>query len=98
MVNSVEVRLHNRYSAVQSGGNPMAETRIPVQEIHFEGHRARVDAVYESDGSGRYSFVKFELIEQKRRGRPPGKRRNRKPGPKPDSKRRKKAAQANAAE
>jgi hypothetical protein len=61
----------------------MAETRIPVQEIHFEGHRARVDAAYESDGAGRYSFVKFELIEGKRRGRPPGKRRGRKPGPKP---------------
>jgi hypothetical protein len=76
----------------------MAETRIPVQEIHFEGHRARVDAVYESDGTGRYSFVKCELIEHKRRGRPPGKRRGRKPGPKPVSKRRKNAAVAKAAE
>jgi hypothetical protein len=76
----------------------MAETRIPVQEIHFEGHRARVDAVYESDGTGRYSFVRFELLEQKRRGRPPGKRRGRKPEPKPGSKRRKRAAVAKSTE
>jgi hypothetical protein len=76
----------------------MAETRIPVQEIEFEGHRARVDAVYEADGSGRYSFVKFELIEHKRRGRPPSKRRGRKPGPKPGRRRRKNAAVAKAAE
>jgi hypothetical protein len=76
----------------------MAETRIPVQEIEFEGHRARVDAVYEADGSGRYSFVKFELVERKRPGRPPGKRRGRKPGPKPERKRRKNAAVAEAAE
>ncbi len=76
----------------------MAETRIPVQDIEFEGHRARVDAVYEADGNGRYGFAKFELIEHKRRGRPPGKRRGRKPGPKLGRKRRKKAAQAKAAE
>jgi hypothetical protein len=76
----------------------MSETRIPVQEIHFEGHRARVDAVYDSDGTGRYSFVKFELFEQKRRGRPPGKRRGRKPGPKPGRKRRKNASETRAGE
>ena len=76
----------------------MAETRIPVQEIEFEGNRARVDAVYGSDGTGRYHFVKFELVERKRRGPKPGKRRGRKPGPKPGSKRRKAAAVAKAAE
>jgi hypothetical protein len=75
----------------------MVETRMPVQEIEFEGHRARVDAVYESDGTGRYQFVKFDLTEAKRRGRPPGKRRGRKPGPKPGSKR-KGANMAKAAE
>jgi hypothetical protein len=76
----------------------MAETRIQVQEIHFEGHRARVDAVYESDGTGRYSFTRFELIERKRPGRPPGKGHGRKPGPKPGRRRRKNAAVAKAAE
>jgi hypothetical protein len=75
----------------------MVETRMPVQEIEFEGHRARVDAVYESDGNGRYRFVKFDLTERKRVGRPPGKRRGRKPGPKPGRKR-KGANMAEAAE
>jgi len=75
----------------------MAETRMPVQEIEFEGHRARVDAVYEADGTGRYRFVKFDLTERKRVGRPPGKRRGRKPGPKPGRKR-KGANMAKAAE
>jgi hypothetical protein len=76
----------------------MADTRIPVQEIHFEGHRARVDAVYEADSTGRYRFVKFELLERKRPGRKPGKRRGRKPGPKPGRRRRKNAAAIKAAE
>ena len=98
MAASVEVRPHNRYSSFQSGGMPMAETRIPVQDIEFEGHHARVDAVYDSDGTGRYNFVKFELMERKRPGRPAGKRRGRKPGQKPGRKRRKKAALAKAAE
>jgi hypothetical protein len=75
----------------------MAETRMPVQEIEFEGHRARVDAVYEADGTGRYRFVKFDLTERKRVGRPPGKRRGRKPGPKP-GRTRKGANMAKAAE
>jgi hypothetical protein len=75
----------------------MTETRIPVQEIDFEGHRARVEAIYDAGGDGRYRFVKFELIERKRVGRPPGKRRGRKPGPKPGRKR-KKSAEAKAAE
>jgi hypothetical protein len=75
----------------------MAETRMPVQEIEFEGHRARVDAVYEADGTGRYRFVKFDLTARKRVGRPPGKRRGRKPGPKPGRKR-KGANMAKAAE
>lgn len=66
----------------------MAETRIPVQEITFEGHRARVEAIYKSDGNGRFQFVRFSLMERKRPGRPPGKRRGKKPGPKPGSKRR----------
>jgi hypothetical protein len=65
----------------------MPETRIPVQDIMFEGHRARVDAVYNSGSDGRYQFVKFDLVERKRPGRPPGKRRGRKPGPKPGRKR-----------
>ena len=76
----------------------MVETRVPVQEIEFEGRRARVEAVYNSDASGRYSFAKFELTERKRPGRKPGKRRGRKPGPKPGSKRRKASAAAKAAE
>jgi hypothetical protein len=76
----------------------MAKTRIPVQEIDFEGHRARLEAIYDSDANGRYGFVKFELIEHKRRGRKPGKRRGRKPGPKPGRKRRKTAGAPNAAE
>lgn len=71
----------------------MSETRIPVQEIDFEGHRARVEAIYDSDSDGRYRFVKFELIERKRRGRKPGRRRGRKPGPKPGRKRLKRAAE-----
>jgi hypothetical protein len=71
----------------------MPETRIPVQEITFEGHRARVEAVYDSDGAGRYHFVKFDVVEGKRRGRPPGKRRGRKPGPKSGRKREAKAAE-----
>jgi hypothetical protein len=75
----------------------MSETRIPVQDIEFEGHRARVDAVYEPDGTGRYRFVKFDLLERKRVGRPPGKRRGRKPGPKPGRKR-KNTSEAKAAE
>ena len=45
------------------------------------------DAVYESDSTGRYRFVKFELLERKRPGRKPGKRRGRKPGPKPGRRR-----------
>ena len=76
----------------------MAETRIPVQDIDFEGHRARIEAIYDADGDGRYRFVKFELLEPKRRGRPPGKRRGRKPGPKPGRKRGKRTAEAKAAE
>jgi len=76
----------------------MPETRIPVQDIDFEGHRARVEAIYDADGDGRYRFVKFELSERKRPGRPPGKRRGRKPGPKPGRKRGKRAAEAKAAE
>jgi hypothetical protein len=75
----------------------MAETRMPVQEIEFEGHRARVDAVYEADGTGRYRFVKFDLTERKRVGRPPGKRHGRKPGPKTGRKR-KNMSEAKAAE
>jgi hypothetical protein len=75
----------------------MAETRIPVQDIHFEGHRARVEAIYDSDANGRFRFVKFELMERKRRGRKPGKRRGRKPGPKPGRKRRKSVAESKAA-
>ena len=72
----------------------MPETRIPVQEINFEGHRARVEAIYDADGDGRYRFIKFELTERKRPGRPPGKRRRgRKPGPKPRRKRQAKAAE-----
>ncbi|HUH85940.1 MAG TPA: hypothetical protein VLX85_15120 [Stellaceae bacterium] len=76
----------------------MVETRIPVQNIDFEGHRARVDALYQADASGRYRFVKFDLMEPKRRGPKPGKRRGRKPGPKPGSKRRNVNASAKAAE
>ena len=75
----------------------MTETRIPVQNIDFEGHRARIDAIYESDDTGRFHFVKFDLMERKRVGRPPGKRRGRKPGPKPGRKR-KGANMAKAAE
>jgi hypothetical protein len=67
----------------------MPETRIPVQAIDFEGHRARVNAVYDADGDGRYRFVKFELTERKRVGRPPGSKAARK---------RRKRAQAKAAE
>jgi hypothetical protein len=76
----------------------MPETRIPVQEVNFEGHRARVDAIYDADGDGRYRFVKFELTERKRVGRPPGKRRGRPPGSKTARGRRKRAAEAKAAE
>jgi hypothetical protein len=76
----------------------MTETRIPVQDIDFEGHRARVEAIYDADGNGRYNFVRFELMERKRPGRKPGKRRGRKPGPKPGSKRRRVAARAKATE
>jgi hypothetical protein len=76
----------------------MPETRIPVQEIEFEGHRARVDAIYDADGDGRYRFVKFDVTERKRVGRPPGKRRGRPPGSKTVRKRRKRAAEAKAAE
>jgi hypothetical protein len=76
----------------------MPETRIPVQEVNFEGHRARIDAIYDADGEGRYRFVKFELTERKRVGRPPGKRRSRKPDPKAGRKRGKRAAEAKAAE
>jgi hypothetical protein len=65
----------------------MTQSKIAVQDIEFEGHRAAVVAVYGSDGAGRYSFSRFELIERKRRGRKPGKRRGRPPG-----KRRKSAA------
>jgi hypothetical protein len=75
----------------------MPETRIPVQEVTFEGHRARVDAIYDADGDGRYRFVKFALTERKRPGRPPGKRRGRKPAPKPGRKRGRRAAEAKAA-
>ena len=71
----------------------MAQTRIPVQDIDFEGHRARVEAIYDADGNGRYRFVKFALMERKRPGRKPGSRRGRKPGPKPGSKRKRSAAQ-----
>ena len=76
----------------------MIDTRIPVQNIDFEGHRARVEALYQEDMNGRYHFVRFELTERKRPGRKPGKRRGRKPGPKPGSKRRKAIAAAKAAE
>jgi len=76
----------------------MAETRTPVQDIHFEGHRARVEAIYDSDANGRYGFLRFELMERKRRGRKPGKRRGRKPGPKPGRKRRESSVVAKAAE
>ena len=76
----------------------MTETRIPVQDIDFEGHRARVEAIYDADGNGRYKFVRFELMERKRPGRKPGKRRGRKPGPKPGSKRRRVAARAKETE
>jgi hypothetical protein len=65
----------------------MTQSRIAVQDIAFEGHRAAVVAVYESDAAGRYGFARFELVEKKRRGRKPGKRRGRPPG-----KRRKNAA------
>jgi len=58
----------------------MTQSRVAVQDIEFAGHRAAVLAVYESDGAGRYSFSRFELIEKKRRGRKPGKRRGRPPG------------------
>jgi len=58
----------------------MTESKIAVQDIEFEGHRAAVVAVYESDGVGRYSFSRFELVERKQRGRKPGKRRGRPPG------------------
>lgn len=75
----------------------MPETRIPVQEIDFQGHRARVEAIYDSDANGQYRFVKFDLIERKRPGRKPGKRRGRKPGPKPGGKRKKRAVGSNAA-
>lgn len=53
----------------------MARSKIAVQDIAFEGHRATVLAVYEPDEAGRYSFSRFELIEKKRRGRKPGRRR-----------------------
>jgi hypothetical protein len=76
----------------------MSETRVPVQDIDFEGRRARVEAIYDADDNGRYRFLKFELIERKRRGRKPGRRRGRKPGPKPGRRRGKGAAEAKAAE
>jgi len=76
----------------------MTETRIPVQDIDFEGHRARVEAIYESHSDGRYRFVRFEFMERKRPGRKPGARRGRKPGPKPGRKRKKSAAEAKAGE
>lgn len=76
----------------------MPETRIPVQEINFEGHRARVEAIYDADGDGRYRFIKFELAERKGPGRPPGKRRGRKPGPKPGRRRGKRTSEAKVAE
>jgi hypothetical protein len=76
----------------------MPEMRIPVQEVNFEGHRARVDAIYGADGEGRYRFVKFEVIERKRPGRPPGKRRGRPPGSKSGRKPGRRAAEAKAAE
>ena len=64
----------------------MAQSKIAVQDIAFEGHRATVVAVYEADAAGRYSFARFELAEKKRRGRRPGTRRGRKPGPTPGKK------------
>jgi hypothetical protein len=76
----------------------MAETRIPVQEVDFEGHRARVEAIYSADDDGRYRFVKFELLERRRPSRKPGRRRGRKPGPKPGRKRRKSVVAAKVAE
>ena len=76
----------------------MVEHRIPVQEIEFEGHRARVEALYQADASGRFGFVRFSVIEPKRRGPKPGKRRGRKPGPKPGSKRRKASTAEKATE
>jgi hypothetical protein len=48
----------------------MAETRITVQEVEFEAHRARVEAVYDMDAAGRYHFVRFEITERRRPGRP----------------------------
>ena len=69
----------------------MAESRIQVQEIAFEGHRAGIFAVYVADASGIYRFARFELAERKKRGPKPGKRRGRKPGPKPGQKRQKRA-------
>ena len=62
-------------------GTPMVETRIPVQDVSFESHLGTVIAVYESDGTGRYQFLRFEVEERRRR------RRGRKPGPKPGMKR-----------
>ena len=76
----------------------MAQSKIAVQDIAFEGHRAAVVAVYEADAAGRYNFARFELAEKKRRGPKPGKRRGRKPGPNPGRKRRKIAAAPKAAE
>jgi hypothetical protein len=73
----------------------MTTSKIPVQDIAFEGHRAAVVAVYESNAAGRYSFSHFELVEKKRPGRKPGKRRGRPPGKRlgrPPGKRRKIAA------
>ena len=76
----------------------MAESRIQVQEITFEGHRAGVFAIYVADAAGVYRFARFELAERKRRGPKPGKRRGRKPGPKPGQKRRKRKYTKRAAE
>ena len=65
----------------------MTESRMQVQEIAFEGHRAGIFAVYVADANGIYRFTRFELVERKKRGPKPGKRRGRKPGPKPGQKR-----------
>ena len=88
-------------------GTRMTQSKITVQDILFEGHRAAIVAVYESDADGRYRFAQFELIEKKRPGRKPGKRRGRPPGKRlgrppgkrrgrPPGKRRKKVAASKA--
>jgi hypothetical protein len=57
----------------------MAETQIPVSIVNHFGHRAQVVAIYQAQetrsGSAEYHFIRFELIEQKRRGRKPGRPR-----------------------